>query len=117
MTSIEELATIVTEKVSVICETGYKRLEGALAGLQNGPRGRVVSSNVVLATWEDRPTWLTETELMEVSLLFGQREAVTQITLSMLTDIYRVSRFDQRLTPSFAIGKDGRPVGVLVKKP
>lgn len=117
MTSIEELAAIVTEKVMVICETGYKRIETALGSLQNGHRGRVISSNVVLATWEDRPVWLNETELMEVSLLFGQREAVTQLTLLMLTDIYRSSRFDQRLTPSFAIGKDGRPVGVLVKKP
>ena len=116
MSSIEEVAAMTTERVREICETGYSRLETSLEGLQNGHRGRVVSSNVVLATWEDRPVWLNETELMKVAVLFGQNEAVTQIGLLMLTNIYRHSRFDQRLTPSFAIGKDGRPVGVLVKK-
>ena len=117
MTSIEEQGAANGARMKELCEAGYRRLESALESLQNGHRGRVISSSVVLATWEDRPVWLSYSELLEISMLFQQKEAATNLTLLMLTAVYRNERYDQRLTPALAINSEGQSVAVLVKKP
>jgi hypothetical protein len=93
----------------------FASMERTLESQQRGPRGRVVSTGTVVATWEDRPVLFDAAMTRILAEAYLARNIDIDF-LRILIQAYDQTLADKRLIPAISTDEQGHAIIELVRR-